>query len=388
VSVSLPDCSNGRRALSTTRRLGEVIEFRNEIIHPKDNPRGTITFVGLEHVESNTGTRIGSEQIRLEEMSGRRSRFYAGDIVYGYLRPYLNKVWIAEFDGICSVDQYVFKVRPIADRNYVAHFLRSPQFLKTAPVNLTPGQLPRIRSGEIAETSIPFPAIEEQRRITAILDQADDLRRKRRNVLNVAGTLLGSVFLDAFGDPSANPRGWPTRTLGEASIRFSDGPFGSNLKSKHYVDAGIRVIRLQNIGVGEFLDTDKAFISEKHFSTLRKHSCLPGDILIGTLGDPNLRAVIQPSYIPVALNKADCVQMRVNPAICTPEFVSALLNLPSTEAMAQNKILGQTRLRISMGRLRELSVPMPPVELQHAFASRIAEIDKLKSQHRAFRGEL
>jgi type I restriction enzyme S subunit len=85
------------------RPLGQVVEFRNEIIHPKDRPQGTATFVGLEHVESNTGLRIGSAQIRLEEMTGRRARFKAGDIVYGYLRPYLNKVWIAEFDGICSV---------------------------------------------------------------------------------------------------------------------------------------------------------------------------------------------------------------------------------------------------------------------------------------------
>jgi type I restriction enzyme S subunit len=207
-----------------------------------------------------------------------------------------------------------------------------------------------------------------------------------------------------FGDPALNPRAWPTRTLGAASIRFSDGPFGSNLKTEHYVETGVRVIRLQNIGVGEFVDKDKAFISASHFSTLQKHTCLPGDILIGTLGDPNLRAVIQPNCISVALNKADCVQMRVNPEICTPEYVAALLNCPSTEKMAQNKILGQTRLRISMGRLREFSIPIPPLDLQRAFAACVAQINKLKAhhhthlarldelfaslQHRAFRGEL
>src|SRR5262249_47919870 len=155
-------------------------------------------------------------------------------------------------------------------------------------------------------------------------------------------------------DPATNPKAWTTRTLGAVSIRFSDGPFGSNLKSEHYVEAGVRVIRLQNIGVGEFDDDDKAFISRDHFAGLQKHACLPGDILIGTLGDPNLRAVIQPEHITIALNKADCVQMRVNPEICTAEYITALLNCPSTEAMAQDKILGQTRLRISMGRLREL----------------------------------
>ncbi len=178
-------------------------------------------------------------------------------------------------------------------------------------------------------------------------------------------------------------------TLGAVSTRFSDGPFGSNLKSEHYVEAGVRVIRLQNIGVDEFIDTDKVFISKSHFDSLRKHTCLPGDILIGTLGDPNLRAVIQPIYVPIALNKADCVQMRVNKEMCTPEYVCTLLNCRSTVAMAQDKILGQTRLRISMGRLRQLSVPIPPVDLQRSFAARVAEIENLKAmRHPEFGDDL
>lgn len=170
----------------STATIGDVIDFRNEIVHPKDKPRGIATFVGLEHIERDTGIRIGSDKIKLEEMSGRRARFYAGDIVYGYLRPYLNKVWIAEFDGFCSVDQYVLKVRPSADRNYVAHYLKSATFLQTAPISATPGQLPRIRSGEITGTAIPLPPLAEQRRIAAILDQADDLRRKRRAAISTS----------------------------------------------------------------------------------------------------------------------------------------------------------------------------------------------------------
>ena len=66
--------------------------------------------MGLEHVEPQTGRRIGSIPIDLATMTGRKARFLPGDIVYGYLRPYLNKVWIAAFEGFCWVDQYVFIV--------------------------------------------------------------------------------------------------------------------------------------------------------------------------------------------------------------------------------------------------------------------------------------
>ena len=125
---------------------------------------------------------------------------------------------------------------------------------------------------------------------------------------------------------------------------------------------------------------------------------------MGTLGDPNLRACIQPDWLEKALNKADCVQIRVDPKQATAEYVEALLNHPSTEQMAQDRIVGQTRLRISMGRLREMSVMVPPLAEQTIFSERVVRVRKIKNeilnaqtetealfaslQHRAFRGEL
>ena len=82
-------------------RLGNVLLLRKEIIHPRDNPKGAAVFVGLEHIESGTGERIGSLNLEMSELTGRKPKFYKGDVVYGYLRPYLNKVWNAEFDGLC-----------------------------------------------------------------------------------------------------------------------------------------------------------------------------------------------------------------------------------------------------------------------------------------------
>jgi type I restriction enzyme, S subunit len=194
------------------------------------------------------------------------------------------------------------------------------------------------------------------------------------------------------------------RPIGDLASKFSDGPFGSNLKSEHYKEIGVRVVRLQNIGVGEFLDDDRAFISDEHFDQLDKHECLPGDVLVGTMGNPNLRACILPSYLPRALNKADCVQIRPDEKYCNARYICALLNAPSTEKMAHDLILGQTRARISMGRLRGLEVPHPPLSEQHSFAQRIDKLQLLKDvalqsaatldalfaslQHRAFRGEL
>ena len=93
-----------------TVRLGDLLRLRKDVVHPRNRPKGKSIFVGLEHVESGTGNRIGSAELEMDELTGRKPQFKMGDIVYGYLRPYLNKVWPAEFDGLCSVDQYVYEV--------------------------------------------------------------------------------------------------------------------------------------------------------------------------------------------------------------------------------------------------------------------------------------
>jgi type I restriction enzyme S subunit len=230
-----------------------------------------------------------------------------------------------------------------------------------------------------ASVQVPYCDLPEQRRIAARLEQADRLRRTRRYALELSDTFLPAAFLEFFGDPKLNPRHWPLEFLSTICSKFSDGPFGSNLKSEHYTLTGIRVIRLQNIGVWDFVDDNRAFISEKHFSALRKHECLPGDVLIGTMGDPNLRACILPANIPRALNKADCVQARPDERKVHAQYLRGLLNIPSTLSLIPGMVHGQTRARVSMGALAELPIPVPPLSLQQDFADLVEQFERYRS---------
>lgn len=207
--------------------LGRVLRVRSEIVHPRDKPHGDGRFVGLEHVEPNTGRRIGELAIRLEELTGRKARFHPGDIVYGYLRPYLNKVWVADFFGYCSVDQYVFEVdTSVGDPAFVSQFMRSEAYLSQAPIDTTPGQLPRIRLDEILTVPIQLPGIGEQRRIaTAIRAQlvtADAARSSATARLVAERALRQRMYGLAFADRvpfsvasemSIPPDGWSWRPL-------------------------------------------------------------------------------------------------------------------------------------------------------------------------------
>ncbi|MDP2857400.1 MAG: restriction endonuclease subunit S [Bacillota bacterium] len=164
--------------------LGDVLRIRNEVVHPQDNPSGPATFVGLEHIESGTGRRLGSVAVEKAALTGRKPCFYKGDIVYGYLRPYLNKVWVADCDGLCSVDQYVYSVdQNTANVDFVAWFMRSPVYLTRAPIGLTPGQLPRIRTEEVSSVEINLPPLAEQRRVRAMLNEQMSLAERVHEAL-------------------------------------------------------------------------------------------------------------------------------------------------------------------------------------------------------------
>lgn len=186
-------------------RLGDVLVLRKDVIHPYNEPSGTATFVGLEHIESHTGQRIGSLPVEMSKLTGRKPQFFQGDIVYGYLRPYLNKVWIAEFDGLCSVDQYVFTVKQeLVETQFVAAFMRSQVYLDRAPIDTTPGQLPRIRTDEVFSVKMSLPSLAEQqqiiRKLNADMSEVFSLREAAYRNYDTIDAFPNALLREVFGD--------------------------------------------------------------------------------------------------------------------------------------------------------------------------------------------
>lgn len=294
----------------------------------------------------------------------------------------VGKTASAKGDWLGSVGAFCALIRTNPEKclpEYLALFLKSARFRKWTS-EAQGANIKNIKKSALADFEVPVPPLPEQRRIVDLLSRAEGIVRLRREAERKAAELIPALFLDMFGDPATNPKGWPMVRLGDLAERMSDGPFGSNLKTSHYVEAGVRVIRLQNIGIGELIDDAKAYVSPEHFASLPRHRCLPDDVIIGTLGDPNLRAFVLPLTIPEALNKADCVQFRCRHGVVSPAYICWLMNMPSTLAMAASLVQGITLTRISMGRLREMIVPVPSFKVQQVFADCVEMFDSIKSQ--------
>ena len=178
----------------------------------------------------------------------------------------------------------------------------------------------------------------------------------------------------------ANNNLWQLLSLGKiasnASNSFVDGPFGSNLKSDEYTTEGVRLIQLQNIGDGEWIDDNKIFTSEKKYQELKRHAAFPGDIAIAKMADPIARACIIPPVSDRFLVVADCIKLTPDLKKYHPKFIVYAINNHSVRLQAELKSTGTTRNRINLSLLKTVNVEIPPISEQRHIAEILDTIDE------------
>ena len=157
-------------------KLGNLIKPSKERFQPTNSDNRT--FLGLEHIESNSGKITGSDNSK--DTVSMKTIFRKNDVLYGRLRPYLNKVCVASFDGVCSTDILVFPEQSNLSNKYLAYFLLTTKFVSFANRNSRGVQHPRIKFDVIAKFDIPLPPLAEQHRIVtkieSIFAQIDAIR--------------------------------------------------------------------------------------------------------------------------------------------------------------------------------------------------------------------
>ena len=320
--------------------------------------------------------------------------YYGANGLQGYINDYIfddDLVLLAEdggafgsattpiayrVSGKCWVNNHAHVLKPMNNIN-VDYLCYALMFY---PVNslITGTTRKKLTQSAMRKICIPLRSLSEQIQIVCLLKKVEQTINECEQLQKDLDILVKSQFIELFGDPVTNPKGWKTSLVRDTSELISDGPFGSNLKSSHYVPEGIRVIRLGNIGSGKFLDEDKAYISEEHYATLKKYTCHAGEIVIGTLGEPNLRACLIPDDIAVSINKSDCVHFIPKTELLNNIYACAYLNTEGTLQLAQGSLHGQTRSRIAMSQVAALPIMLPPLTLQNRFAAFVEQVDKSK----------
>lgn len=158
-----------------------------------------IKYVGLENIEKDTG-RI--QAVDAEGIRSTKNIFETGNILYGKLRPYLNKHGIAEFDGVCSTDILVFQTAPSVEKELLNRYFDLPQFISFAVSHSKGINLPRVSAKEILTARMPLPPLSEQRRLVARIEslfaKLDAAREKVQSVLDSHETRKAALLHAAF----------------------------------------------------------------------------------------------------------------------------------------------------------------------------------------------
>ena len=236
---------------------------------------------------------------------------------------------------------------------------------------------PNLSTEQMKQYDIPVPPREEQERIVAELDCLSGVIERKREQLRELDALAQSIFYQMFGDPITNEKGWEIKKLGEVcDVRDGTHDSPKYLECSDYV-----LITSKNITNDGNIDFSTAnYISKEDYESINKRSYVEsGDIImamIGTIGKPIIVKETDKKFCikNVALIKFGYSTMGIN------TYIQALLNNPDYGQYIQSQNKGGTQKFVALGTIRNLTIPLPPIEIQQQFANKINEIEKLKSQ--------
>jgi len=164
------------------------------------------------------------------------------------------------------------------------------------------------------------------------------------------------------------------------SHSITGGPFGSNLKSEHYTDTGVRIIQLQNIGDGSFINKDFIYTDEEKARELKSCLIYPNDIILAKMAEPVSRACIIPSFEDKFLMGSDGIRLHIDKEKYDNKFILESINYRQFRNIAIARSTGSTRQRIGLTDLKKIPIIIPPLKEQQKIAQILSTWDSAISK--------
>lgn len=350
--------------------------------------------------EETIGSSIGSSKKVIEN----------GDVLLSRIVPHIKRTWIinssSKLRKIGSGEWMIFN-HPDFEPKFLKYFLQSERFHSQMMRTLSGvgGSLMRARPSEVAKIKIPLPPLPIQKKIAEALEKADKLRQLRQEQLNKLDELLQSTFLDMFGDPVTNPKGWEVKTLGEDLEVLTDyhanGSYAilnENVTLKKSTDYAY-MVRTTDLENENYID-DVVYIDEHAYEYLSKTKVFGGEIIINKIGSAGKVYHMPILNKPVSLGMNSFL-LRFNENV-DHTFMYYQLKSSYCEYEIQKRVKGAVTKTIRKDAIREIPVIIPPKKEQEIFLefchSQTRLLEHLGSQNlselfnslmqKAFKGEL
>jgi type I restriction enzyme S subunit len=349
--------------------IGEVA-----VLNPKrpahlDDNGALIPFIPMAAVRYD-GAAPAEERRSLAELNSGYTYFERGDVLLAKITPCFENGKVAHLDslpcdfGFGSTEFHVLRAGPDVDSRYLYHAVRGPQFRRVGASGMTgsAGQR-RVPAAFVSRYRIPLPPLSEQRRIAAVLDKADAILRKRRESLQLLERFLSAAFLEVFGDPVTNEKGWKLSWLGEHLLFVTSGSRGW---ARYYSESGRPFLRIQNVGRNGLNLQDLAHVEPPLGAEAERTAVRSGDILLSITADLGRTAVVTPGLAGAHINQ-HLALLRVRDI--EPLFVAQFLASEGGRRQFRNLNRQAVKAGLNFDDIRSLRIPIPPRERQNAFAT-------------------
>ena len=331
--------------------------------------------------ELDDDTYIVADSVRkITELAVKKtglSSFPEGTVLLSSRAP-IGKVAIAGCEMYCNQGFKNFICSEKINNKYLYWFLKgNTVFLNSLGRGAT---FKEISKKIVSEIEINLPDKEKQEDIVATLEKVSKIIALRKQELSKIDNLIKARFVEMFGDPIQNPKGWHLALIedvvADEKNALKAGPFGSALKKEYYVKSGYKIYGQEQVISGDHTFGDY-YIDEERYKSLENCAVKAGDVLISLVGTYGKLLIMPEDFEPGIINprlmKITFDKEKVNPYYFKFFFQSEALK----RALSENTH-GGTMDILNLGIVRKIVMPLPPLELQNKFVSFVHQVNKSK----------
>ena len=296
-----------------------------------------------------------------------------GDILMALSGATVGKIAVADESAAgCYLNQRVAIVRSKKPEslNYLKYVF-SGDYLSKLLLEAGGAAQPNLSPKDLANMEIPFPPLVEQKRIAAILDKADAIRRKRQKAIQLADDFLRAVFLEMFGDPVTNPKGWEVRPI-KAGVKSITSGWSASGDNRPCEDDELGVLKISAVTSGKFIASENKAVLVSEIPEGKK-LVFPkkGDMLFSRANTRELVAAscIVPEDSVNTFLPDKLWSIKTDDSLLLPEYFNHLLKIPGFKDKLTSQATGSSgsMLNISMGKFEQTECLYPPINLQAKF---------------------
>ncbi len=369
--------------------LGDVTEARPGTRNPSSRPDVPFFYVDISSVDNKQKAIVEPKQlIGADAPSRARKIIKEHDVIVSTTRPNLNAVALVGeglADQICSTGFCVLRAKREVLTEYLFFFVTSSRFVESLSRGVGGALYPAVTDGQVRDIRIPLPPLDEQRRIVDILKRADSIRRLRKQALETTRELIPALFVDMFGDPATNPKGWEVRPLGAVVTGFEGG---KNLQAGEDSTANpFRILKISAVTSGYFRP-DEAKPAPDGYAPPVNHFVRKGDLLFSRANTVELvgaTALVEEDYANLLLPDKLWRFVWQEPSPVAPAYIQHFLQSRHVRQELGRLATGtsDSMRNISQAKLMTLLVPIPPMDLQRAFSSHLDSVLAMSKQQGA-----